>query len=188
MRFWWGLDEFAGTRHKYIVSSMEKEQFQRLKELWEKQIPVISGSVMIRRGHPIISIDFGVDFFRSAIPLDDLFESGERLGDKLVAGDILIIVLTDQPEDEVIASSKSRLHLNVPLEDILVFGLRYTEEMSEIYTFFRRVHRPDSSRSKRAASRGSDQNPGSISSIGGYDGQEGHRCRSARLRVWTYDY
>jgi hypothetical protein len=145
LQFLTGLDEFTGTYHKYLIVPLEREQFQNVKESCEKGIPVTSGSAVIRKGHPFISIDFGASLYATAIPLDDVFGSGERLGDKLIVGDILTIVLTDQPQDKVIISSKHRFHLNVPMEDILVLPLRYTEEMNEIYSFFKTFQHPDSS-------------------------------------------
>jgi hypothetical protein len=138
-------DRSTGAYHYYIVDQIEEQLFQHLKELWERQIPVVSGSAVIRKGCPIISIDYGIPYLTSAIPLDEVFESGDRLGDKLTVGDIIVVVLTDHAQDKVVTYSKKKVRLEVPIEDILVFSLRYTEEMSEIYSFFRIVQPPDPS-------------------------------------------
>ena len=139
MMFWSSLDDRTGVCHKYAVLKMEKERFLRLKKLFETEIPDVSSSATIRKGCPSISVSISLGTleggFRLAIPLNWSFESGGELGDKLAAGDILVVILTDQSSDRVISSSKDGLSLNVPVEDVCVFSLRYTEEMSEIYSF-----------------------------------------------------
>ncbi len=142
-------DEITGTEHNYLILSLEKKQFERIRELCEEYIPSISCSAVIRKGHPFIAVDYGFwGSFKYAIPLDEVFYSGEKLGDKLKVGDVLTVILTAHPQDRVITLSKKKVSFNVPLEEILAFSFEYTKEMDEIYTFYKLIQRLQSTRTK----------------------------------------
>lgn len=140
MQFFYMEDELTGVEHNYLILPLEEKQFQRMRELCKEHIPSISCSAVIRKGHPYIAIDFGL-YFRSSIPLDEVFYSGERLGDKLKVGDVLTVILTDRPQDQVITLTRNKMSFNVSLEELLVFSFKYTEEMHEIYTFYQLIQR-----------------------------------------------
>ena len=136
------VDEFTGIEHDYLILSLTKKQFEDMRELCEKQIPSISCSAVIRKGHPFIVVDYGFGgFLKSTIRLDEVFYSGEKLGDKLKVGDVITVILTAHPQDKVITLSKKKVSFNVPLEEILAFSFKYSEEMDEIYTFYELVQR-----------------------------------------------
>ena len=139
MQFIYILDDINKLMHEYLVCPIEKDEFKHLKEVFEESIPSISFSAVIRKGHPQLLVDYGS--FRSAIPLDEVFGSGEMLGDKLEDGDILTIILSDLPQDEVFVSTGDTMTLNVPLEDLIAYSFVYTEEMQEIYSFYKFVQR-----------------------------------------------
>lgn len=140
MQFFYMLDEFTGIEHNYLILPLEKKQFERMRELCEEHIPSISCSAVIRKGHPHIAVDFGL-YFKSSIPLDEVFSSGEKLGDKLKVGDLLTVILTDRPQEQVITLTKNKASFNVPLEELLAFSFKYTEEMDEIYTLYKIIQR-----------------------------------------------
>jgi len=149
MQFFYILDEFTGIEHNCLILSLKKKQFEHMRELCEKHIPSISCSAVIRRGHPFIVVDYGFGgFLKSTVPLDEVFYSGEKLGDKLKVGDVLTVILTAHPQDEVITLSKKKASFNVPLEEILAFSFKYTEEMDEIYTFYNLTQRFQSTKTK----------------------------------------
>lgn len=140
MQFAHIIDEFTGIQHNYLILPLEKEQFESTKKLFEKYIPAISCSAVLRNGHPYIIIDYGFGgHFKSTIPLDETFYSGENLGDKFDIGEVVTIILTDRPQDKVITLSKKGVSFEVPLEELIAFSLTYTEEMAEIYTFYKLV-------------------------------------------------
>ena len=68
---------------------LEKNKFEDFKKLCEEHVPNVTCSAMIRKGHPFITIDYGFGgFSKSAIPLDEVFYSGEELGEKLEVGNV----------------------------------------------------------------------------------------------------
>jgi len=131
------IDQFTGIEHNYLILPLSGKQFADMKEMCEKHIPSITCSAVIRKGHPYIVVDYGFGgYLKSTIPLDEVFYSGEKLGDKLKAGDALTVILTDKPQDEVVTISKKKAVFNVALEDLVAFSFIYTPEMEEIYALY----------------------------------------------------
>jgi len=136
------IDELNGIKHIFLISQLNKTEFEKVKEYCEKYIPTFYFSAVFRKGHPYITVDYGAGgFFKWAIPLDDLYYSGERLGDKLHVGDVLTMILSEHPQDNVLVMTKSGLSLLVPLKDLIAYSFTYTEEMNQIYAFYKLAQR-----------------------------------------------
>ncbi len=72
-----------------------------------------------------------------SICLSEAFGSGETLGEKLVAGDIVTIILTDKPANQLFSSSDEELALYFGLDQVIIYPFTYTIEMDQIYDFYR---------------------------------------------------
>lgn len=147
-------DQFTGIEHTYLILPLTEKQFADMKKISDEHIPLVTCSAMIRKGHPYIVFDYGLVGVKSTLPLDEVFESGERFGDKLKVGDVWTVILTAKPQDEVYTLSKKKVDFKVSLDEIIAFSFRYTEEMSELYTFFQFYQRakiPEKPHSKKKA-------------------------------------
>lgn len=141
MQFYYITDESTGIEHNYLIIPTKEEDMERLRE----HIPTVTCSAIMRNGKPCLIIDF--DISKVAIPLDETFLSGQKLGDKLKVGELLTMILTSCPQDKVYSISKKKVTFNVPLKQIIAFTFRYSEEMGEIYTFYqlhKRIKAPES--------------------------------------------
>lgn len=107
-----------------------------MKKLIDEHVASVSCSAMIRKGHPYVIVDYGLMGFKSTFRLDEVFVSGERLGDKLKVGDVLTVILTAKPQDEVYTISRKKATFNASLDEIIAFSFSYTPEMEEIYAFY----------------------------------------------------
>ena len=139
---WWQFihfqNEVTKTEHNYLVIYLKKSMFEDMKELFELQNPLLSCSAVIREGRPFVVMDFALAGFKFAIPLNRVFESGQSLGEKLQVGEMLTVVLTANIEKRnVLTLSKKGLSLNVPIEEIIAFTFEYTEDMDELYRFYK---------------------------------------------------
>jgi len=150
MQFFTLIDEFTGIEHIFLISELEKNDFEKVKEYCEEHIPHFSCSAVFRKGRPYITVDYGFGgCFKYAIPLDDLYFSGERLGDKLEVGDVITIILSNYPQEEVMKLTKKGFSLLVPLEDLIAYSFIYTEEMNQIYEFYKLAQRIKSRKSRK---------------------------------------
>lgn len=149
MYFFSLMDEHAGFEKTFLVLCSKEDKFKHLRKLYEEHIPSVYCSAVIRKGHPFITVDFLVGgFFKLALPLDEVFESGETLGDKLKVGDVLTVILTNHSQDELITISKKKPSFNLPLKEVLAFSFRYAEEMAEIYASYKLLQRVQSTKTK----------------------------------------
>jgi len=147
MQFFSWVDELTGVEHKYLILQMEKEKFDDMRKLCTEHIPFVSCSAVFRKEHPFVVIDYGSNFggfLKTAIPLDEVFLSGEALGEKLEVGDVLTVILTAHPQDKVITISKKKISFNVSPEEVIACSFRYTEEMDAIHTFYKLLQRLES--------------------------------------------
>ena len=85
-------DDESRNWHNYLIIQFGKEEFSALKARFDTQVPKLSCQAIIRNGNPYVVFEYG-----GAICLSEAFGSGETLGEKLVAGDIVTIILTDKP-------------------------------------------------------------------------------------------
>ncbi len=132
MQFFRLRDEESRSWRNYLVIELGKEEFSSLKARFDTQVPKLGSWAVIRNGKPFIVSEYG-----GAICLSEAFGSGETLGDKLVVGDILTVILTDKPQNQLFASSADSLKLNFGLADVIVYPVTYTKEMEQIYDFYR---------------------------------------------------
>ena len=133
------IEDVMGRQHHYLILPISASEFERMKTLFDEHIPSISYSGMIRKGHPIIMINWdGLHGFRHAIPLDEVFYSGEMLGKKLEVGDLLTIIWTSVPQDEAVKLIKKdrRLVFNIPMEKMIATTIKYSEEIEELFHFY----------------------------------------------------
>lgn len=89
-------DDETKTWHNYLVLPLSKDEFVTLQSRFETQVPKLSCWATIRKGRPFIVFEYG-----GTICLSEPFGSGETLGDKLAVGDIVTVVLTDKPQDQL---------------------------------------------------------------------------------------
>jgi hypothetical protein len=58
------------------------------------------------------------------------------LGEKLQPGDIITVILTDKPQDQLFVLTDNKLTVNFGLEEVTVYPFTYTKEMEQIYEFY----------------------------------------------------
>lgn len=122
-----------------MVPISEKEMLELVGEC-EKCLPSISISSLVQVGHAYVVVDFGAAGWKTAIPLDEASEDGHRVGDELVIGDVLTVILTS--DAKALTVSRDKVYLNVPLESVLAFSFLYTADMAENYALFKMVKQP----------------------------------------------
>jgi hypothetical protein len=132
MQFFHMRDDETKSWHYYLVVPIGKAEFDALRTRFDSQVPKFSCWAMIKKGRPFVVFDYG-----GSICFSEAFGSGETLGDKLVAGDILTVILTDKPQDQLFLFSEGRLALNFNLDEVIVYPVTYTKEMEEIYEFYK---------------------------------------------------
>jgi hypothetical protein len=132
MQFFHLRDDESKEWHNYLVVSLSKEEFAAVQTQFKSQIPKFSAWAMILKGKPYIVFEYG-----GTICLSEAFGSGETLGDKLAVGDVLTVVLTDKPQDQLFVFSERNLTVNFSLGDVIVYPFTYTKEMGQIYDFYK---------------------------------------------------
>lgn len=132
MQFFHMREDDSKNWHNYLVIQTSKDEFQGLKTRFETQTPKLAYSALIRGGHPYIVFEYG-----AAVCLSEAFGSGDTLGDKLSVGDIVTVILTDKPQDQLFAHSEGGLKLNFNLEDVIAYPFTYTKEMEQIYEVYK---------------------------------------------------
>jgi len=149
VQFVYITDEKTETEHAYLILPFGKEEFETIKEMCSKHIPLITCCAILRNGHPYIVIDYGFGgTLKATIPLDDRFDSGDLLGDKFNVGNVVTVILTDRPQDRVIDLKKKDV-FNVTLDEIIAYSFTYTEEMQEIYALYRYYQRLKGNKKKK---------------------------------------
>ncbi len=122
-------DDETKNWHNYLIIPMGQEEFRALKTRFETQAPKLGCGVVLRRGSPQIVFDYG-----GVISLSEEFGSGETLGDKLSAGDIVTVILTDKQQPFM--PSEMGLKLDFNIEEVIVYPFTYTKEMEQTYQFY----------------------------------------------------
>jgi hypothetical protein len=140
MQFFTVTDE-SSVKHKVLVVPLSQTQMNEVVGQCEKCLPSIALSSLVQMGHPYMIADFSGGW-KTAIPLDEESEDGHRIGDELVIGDVLNVILTSNPK--AMQVSKDRVYMNVPIESILAFCILYTAEMEENYSLFKMYTQPKS--------------------------------------------
>lgn len=125
-------DDESKNWHNYLVIQMGKAEFEALKARFDTQTPKLACTALIRGGHPYVVFEYG-----GTVCLSETFGSGETLGDKLVVGEVVTVVLTDKPQDQLFAISNDTLTINFNLADVIAYPFTYTKEMEHIYEFYR---------------------------------------------------
>jgi hypothetical protein len=131
MQFFHMRDDESKNWRNYLVIQLGKEEFDALKTRFDSQVPRFSCWAIIRKGNPYIVFEYG-----GTICLSESFGSGETLGDKLTVGDVVTVILTDKPQDQLFVFANNTLDLKFSLEEVIAYPLTYTEEMEQIYDFY----------------------------------------------------
>jgi len=122
-------DDETKNWHNYLIIPMSAEDFGALKARFMAQTPKLGSTAVVRGGKPFIIFEYG-----GALDLSEQFGSGETLGDKLAAGDIVTVILTDQTQP--FTSSEEGVKINFNLEDVIAYPFTYTREMEQTYEFY----------------------------------------------------
>lgn len=125
-------DDESKNWHNYLIMQVPREEFSALKAKFEEQVPKLACWAIIRNGNPFIVFEYG-----GTIRLNEEFGSGETLGDKLFAGDIATVILTDKAQNELFTPVEGNLKLNFNLEDVIIYAFTYTKEMEQVYGFYK---------------------------------------------------
>jgi hypothetical protein len=139
MKFFVVTDE-SMIKHKVLVVPLSGKEMVELIGKCEKCMSSISISSLIQIGRPYVIVDFGGDSWKTAIPLDEKSEDGHRVGDELVLGDVLNVILTS--DAAAVNVSGGKVFLNVSLEAVLAFSFLYTADIAENYAVFKMVQQP----------------------------------------------
>jgi hypothetical protein len=124
-------DDETKNWHNYLIIQVPKQEFSALKAKFDTQVPKLACWAMIRNGNPCVVFEYG-----GVISLSEAFSSGETLGEKLAVGDIVTVVLTDKPHDQLFSASEGSLKLNFNLDEVIVYVFTYTKEMEQTYEFY----------------------------------------------------
>ena len=125
-------DEESKTWHNYLIVPLSQTDFDALKARLETQVPRLACYPIVRNGNPYVVFEYG-----GAVNLSEEFGSGETLGDKLQVGDIVTIILTEQPQSQLVTQSEDGVKLNFSLKDVVAYPFTYTKEMENLYEFCR---------------------------------------------------
>lgn len=124
-------DDESKNWQNNLVMQVSKEEYSSLKTKFDSEVPKLACWAVIRNGNPYIVFEYG-----GSIRLSEEFGSGETLGDKLGVGDIVTVILTDKPQDQLFVLSEGSLKINFNLEDVIAYPFTYTKEMEQAYEFY----------------------------------------------------
>jgi len=129
MQFFQMRDTESKTWRNYLVIQVSKEGYLSLKA----QVTRTSLNCwpVIQNGKPMLVFGYGASF-----NLSEGFGCGETLGEKLHAGDVVTVILTDKSGDQLFTRKDGGLTLNFALEDVTVYLFTYTKEMEQLYDFY----------------------------------------------------
>jgi len=129
MQFFQMRDTESKTWRNYLVIQVSKEGYLSLKA----QVTQTSVNCwpVIQNGKPMLVFGYGASF-----NLSEGFGCGETLGEKLHAGDVVTVILTDKSGDQLFTRKDGGLTLNFALEDVTVYLFTYTKEMEQLYDFY----------------------------------------------------
>ncbi|MCW4023585.1 MAG: hypothetical protein NWF01_00930 [Candidatus Bathyarchaeota archaeon] len=132
MQFFHIRNDDSKNWYNYLVVQLGKEEFSALKAKQNMQAADFASCAVIRDGAPFVVFGYG-----GGICLSEAFESGQTLADKLMAGDVVTVILTDKPQEELFVFSGHSLSLNFNLEEVVVHSFTYSKEMEQIYEFYK---------------------------------------------------
>lgn len=135
MQFFTIADQ-SSVKHKYLVIPLKDEEMNVLVGQCEKCIPSIFVSSLIQNGHPYVVVNFGAGSWRTVIPLDETSEDGHKIGDELMVGDVLTVILTAESKGKAVTTSEEKVYMNIPLREVLAFSFLYTADIAENYSFY----------------------------------------------------
>ncbi len=124
-------DDESKNWHNYLIIQLQKEEYSALKAKFDAQAPRLGCWAVIRSGKPYVAFEYG-----GAICLSEAFGSGQTLGEKLSVGDVVTVILTDKPQEQLFLLKEGSLTLNFALEEVIVYAFTYTKEMEQIYEFY----------------------------------------------------
>lgn len=129
MQFFQMRDTESKTWRNYLIIQVSKEGYLSLKA----QVTQTSVNCwpVIQNGKPMLVFGYG-----ASINLSESFGSGETLGEKLHAGDVVTVILTDKSGDQLFTRKDGGLTLNFALEEVTVYLFTYTKEMEQLYDFY----------------------------------------------------
>jgi len=129
MQFFQMRDTESKTWRNYLVIQVSKEGYLSLKA----QVTQTSVNCwpVLQNGMPMLVFGYG-----ASINLSESFGSGETLGEKLHAGDVVTVILTDKSGDQLFTRKDGGLTLNFALEEVTVYLFTYTKEMEQLYDFY----------------------------------------------------
>jgi hypothetical protein len=128
MRFFHMRDDETKNWHNYLIIQVPAQEYNTLKA---KVTQSVICWPVIQNGKPTIVFAYG-----ATINLNEAFGSGQTLGEKLQPGDIVTVILTDKPQDQLFLLKDNNLTLNFDLEEVTVYPFIYTKEMEQIYDFY----------------------------------------------------
>ena len=128
MQFFHMRDDETKVWHNYLVIQVPTQEYNHLKA---KVTQSVACWPVIQNGK--ITLVFG---FGATINLSEAFGSGETLGEKLHPGDIVTVILTDKPQEQLFQIKDGVPNLNFNLADVIAFPFTYTKEMEEAYDVY----------------------------------------------------
>jgi hypothetical protein len=140
MKFFTVTNE-SSVKHKILVIPLSETEIKQVSGQCAKCMPSIHISSLVQLGHPYVVADFGgADAWKTAIPFDEASEDGHEIGMELALGDVLTVILTSK--SEALTVSKNKVHMNVPLEEVIAFSFLYTSDMAANYEFCKMCKHP----------------------------------------------
>ncbi len=131
MQFFHMRDDESKTWHNYLIIQVTKEEYGAIHNRFSSQTPRLTYGTIIRNGNPYVIFEYG-----GMINLSEAFGSGETLGEKLQVGDIVTVILTDKPQEQLFVLENNGLKLNFALSEVIVYPFTYTKEMERTYEFY----------------------------------------------------
>lgn len=128
MQFFHMRDDENKIWHNYLVIQVPTQEYNHLKT---KVTQSVACWPVIQNGKLTLVFGFG-----ATINLSDSFGSGQTLGEKLHPNDIVTVILTDKPQEQLFVMKDDTLNLNFNLSDIVAFPFTYTKEMEEVYDVY----------------------------------------------------
>lgn len=128
MQFFQLRDSESKVWHNYLIIQVPTPEYNNLKA---KVTQSIASWPIIQNGRPTIVFGYG-----AMINLSEAFGSGETLGEKLHTGDIVTVILTDKPQDQLFQNNEGTTALNLNLSDVTIHPFTFTKEMEQIYEFY----------------------------------------------------
>ncbi len=139
MKFFTVKDQ-SNEKHKILLVPLSDKDMDELLGQCKTCMPSSSISSLVQNGHPYIIVDFGAGGWRTAIALDEKSDDGHQIGEELVIGDILTVILTT--DSKAARVSKDKIYMNVPIDKVLAFSFLYTAEMAGNYAFVKMYKQP----------------------------------------------